>query len=418
MQEQMKKIPHVVIIGSGFGGLRAAHALAKAPVQVTLLDKNNYHLFQPLLYQVATSVLSADSIAYPIRSIFRDQKNLRFHMSTVREIDLEHKRVVNDSISIDYDYLVIAVGGVTNFFGIDSAKRYGFGLKSLSDAVDIRNHLLSMFERAAKESDPVKRQALLTFVIGGGGPTGVETAGAFSELIRLVLSKDFPEINFDEVKIILLEALDSLLRGMPADLSRFAEKVLEQRQVDVRLKAALEDFTGSEVKLKDGTSIPACTLIWAAGVRASPLLDTLGLEQDKLGRVKVGPTLQVPGHPEVFIIGDAASLKDGQEQPLPMVAPVAIQGGEAAAKNIIRLTENKPLLPFEYHDPGTLATIGRSQAVAQIGRWKLKGLIAWLVWVVVHIYQLIGFRNRAIVMTDWAWNYIFQERAVRIIEPG
>ncbi len=291
-------------------------------------------------------------------------------------------------------------------------------MKSLSDAVDIRNHLLSIFERAAKETDPVKRQALLTFVIGGGGPTGVETAGAFSELIRMVLSKDFPEINFDEVKIILLEALDSLLRGMSADLGRFAERVLEQRQVDVRLKSALEAFTGSEVKLKDGTTIPACTLIWAAGVRASPLLDTLGLEQDKLGRVKVEPTLQVPGHPEVFIIGDSASLKDGQEQPLPMVAPVAIQGGEAAAKNILRLTENGPLLPFEYHDPGTLATIGRSQAVAQIGRWKLKGLIAWLVWVVVHIYQLIGFRNRAIVMTDWAWNYIFQERAVRIIEPG
>jgi len=411
------KLPHVIVIGAGFGGLRAARALRNAPVKVTLVDRNNYHLFQPLLYQVATSGLSPDEIAHPVRSIFRGQKNLSFHMGSVTGIDLKNKVVANESGSMPYDYLILAPGGVTNYYGLNAVEKAGFGLKDLDDATRMRNHLLEQFEKAAKEPDPVRRRALLTFVIVGGGPTGVETAGAISELIRMVQLKDYPGMDINDVRVVLLEAMDRLLGAMPEEQGKFTAGVLARKHVEVLFNTAVANYDGQEVKLKDGSSIPACTLIWAAGVRASRLLDTLGLPQDRMGRVKVTQTLQVEEYPEVFVIGDAANVTDPQGTPLPMLAPVAMQAGESAAKNIVRLIEGKALEPFVYRDPGVMATIGRNQAVAQLGRLKFRGFIAWVMWIVVHIYQLIGFRNRLAVLVDWAWNYFFYERAVRLIGP-
>lgn len=413
-----KTLPHIVIIGAGFGGLRAAKALAGAPVRVTLIDRNNYHLFQPLLYQVATSALAPDEIAYPIRSIFRRQKNLTFHMGAVTAIDLKHKTVVNETGTIAYDYLILATGGVTHYFGLDAVAQNSFGLKDLEDAVRIRNHILSRFELAAKEPDLDRRRGLLTFVVAGGGPTGVECAGAISELIRMVLQKDHHSMDFSDVRVILLEATDRLLGAMPDQLSQFTANVLARKHVEVKFKTVVASFDGRQVELTDGTNLPASTLIWAAGVRAPRLLDSLELPQDRIGRIKVRPTLQVEGYSDAFAIGDSASFADDKGMPLPMVAPVAMQQGEHAGKNILNLLRGKSLDPFVYRDPGILATIGRNQAVARLGKYRFSGLFAWLVWVVVHIFQLIGFRNRVAVLVDWAWNYLFYDRAVRLIGPG
>lgn len=417
MAEQTQNLPHVVIVGAGFGGLRAARALAHAPVQVTLIDRNNYHLFQPLLYQVATSALSADQIAYPVRAVFRRQPNLTFHMGSVTAIDLDKHQVTNEAGAIPYDYLVLAMGGVNNFFGNASVAEHGMGLKDLDDAVRIRNHLLSRFEQAAKESDPQRRRALLTIVVVGGGPTGVECAGSISELIRMVLHRDFPALDLADVRILLLEGADRLLLALPEDLGRFTAQVLARKHIDVRFKSIVSDYDGQVVTLKDGSTIEAATLIWAAGVRASPLFDTLGLPQDRLGRVQVEPSLQVPGHPEVFVIGDAACLNGEDGKPLPMVAQVAMQQGRLAGRNIARRLIGEPLQAFHYKDLGTLATIGRNQAVARVAGLDFKGFLAWLVWVAVHIFWLIGFRNRVATLLDWAWNYLFYERAVRLIAP-
>ena len=421
MKERMnlknQPVPQVVVVGAGFGGLKVARALGGKPVRVTLVDRNNYHLFQPLLYQVATAMLAENEIAYPVRATLRGSRNLFFHLGEVQEIDLDHKSVKTNNGILPYDYLVLAPGGETNFFGVESAAKNGFGLKDLDDAVKIRNHILLQLEQAAQESDPEKRRARLTFVVVGGGPTGVECAGAISELVRMVLPKDYPELDAGEVQIILLEAMDRLLLNMPEDLGQITAAVLSRKQVDVRLKCAVEGYDGQKVSLKDGSAIPTATLIWAAGVRVAKLLDTLGLDQDRLGRVRVESTLQVPGHAEVFVIGDAAHLVGEDGKPLPMLAPVAMQQAERTAGNITALVENRPLQPFVYRDPGVLATIGRSQAVAQLGRLKFHGFVAWLVWIVVHIFQLIGFRNRLAVLMNWAWTYIFYERAVRLINP-
>jgi NADH:ubiquinone reductase (H+-translocating) len=318
---------------------------------------------------------------------------------------------------LPFDYLVIAVGGETNFFGLDSVAEHGFGLKDLSDATAIRNHLLQLFETAVYESDPEKCRALLTFVIVGGGPTGVECAGALSELIRLVLRKDYPTLDIDDVRIILLEALDNLLISMPEELGQATTRVLERKQVEVRFHSTVANYDGQMVQLKDGTEIQSHTLIWSAGVRASRLLDDLSLEQDRAGRIKVTPSLQVPGFENVFVIGDAAHLLDESGKPLPMIAPVAIQQAPLAAKNIIHLLDGKPLQTFRYRDPGIMATIGRNQAVAHVWGLKIRGFPAWVMWVVVHILQLIGFRNRLAVLLDWAWSYLFYDRASRIIGP-
>lgn len=412
-----KRFPHIVVVGAGFGGLRAALAFRNKPVQVTLVDRNNYHLFQPLLYQVATSTLAPNEIAYPVRATLRGAKNLRFHLGEVQAVDLSAKRIETGSGSLDYDYLIVAVGGETNFFGNPDLASRSFGLKDLAEATSIRNHLLHQFEAAVLEQDPQKRRAMLTFVVVGGGPTGVESAGAISELIRTVLHKDYPSLNLEDVRVLLLEAAGGLLLHMPEELGKNTLDVLRRKHVEVQLGAAVASYDGSCVFLKDGSQIPARTLIWAAGVRAASLLDSLGVEQDRLGRVVVEPALNVPGYPEVFVIGDAAALAGADGKPLPMVAPVAMQQAQAAAKNILALIAGRPLTSFRYRDPGIMATIGRNQAVAWIGPWKMRGYLAWLMWLGVHIVQLIGFRNRLAVLMDWAWSYLFYERAARLIGP-
>ena len=406
---------HIVIIGAGFGGLRAARALAKDPVRVTLIDRNNYHLFQPLLYQVATAGITPEEIAYPVRSIFRHQKNLDFRKAEVNEIDLENQRLLTTGGEERYDTLIIAVGGKTNHFGMETVAANSLGLKGLEDAVAVRNHLLHQFEQAVQEPDAAVRLARLTFVIAGGGPSGVEMAGAISELVQMVLSRDYKNIDPAEVKVLLLEGANQLLAGMPPDLSQQAAQVLERKGVQVRFNAQVTGFDGAAVTLGSGDILPANTLIWTAGVRAAPLVAQLGVPLGSQGRVRLTPTLQVPGYPEIYVIGDAGLLEGPDGQALPMVAPVAIQQGELAAANIRRALRGEAALPFVYHDPGMLATIGRSQAVARLWGLSLTGFLAWLVWLGVHLMQLIGFRNRLLVLINWAWDYLFYDRAVRLI---
>ncbi|PYP56112.1 MAG: FAD-dependent oxidoreductase [Gemmatimonadetes bacterium] len=406
--------PTVVIVGAGFGGLNAARALRRAPVQVVLVDRNNYHLFQPLLYQVASAGLEPEEIAKPARAILRGQKNFDFRMVDVTRVDFAAKRVDTSAGPISYDFLVLAPGGETNFFGLESMQRHGLGLKDIPDAIEIRNHVLTCFEQAMLEPEAEKRRALLTFIVVGGGPTGVEMAGALSELIRLVLVKDYPRLNIKDVRILLLEATDKLLAAMPERLREAAVKTLWRKWIDVRFGAQVADYDGKQIRLKSGEIIPAQTVIWAAGVRASPLNATLGVAPGRQGRIPVEPTLQVPGHPEVFIIGDAA-YREQDGEPLPMVAPVAIQMGRFVARNIKRQLRGQPLESFRYRDQGTLATIGRNAAVANVYGIKATGFVAWVMWLGIHIIQLIGFRNKLFVLINWAWDYFFYERAARLI---
>ena len=406
--------PTVVIVGAGFGGLNAARALRRAPVQVVLVDRNNYHLFQPLLYQVATAGLEPEEIARPARAILRGQKNFDFRMVDVTRVDFAARRLETTGGPISYDFLVLAPGGETNFFGLESMQRHGLGLKDIPDAIAIRNHVLTCFEQAMLEPDPEKRRTLLTFIVVGGGPTGVEMAGALSELIRLVLVKDYPRLNIKDVRILLLEATDKLLAAMPERLREAAVKTLWRKWIDVRFGAQVADYDGKQIRLKSGEIIPAQTVIWAAGVRASPLNATLGLPASRQGRISVEPTLQVTTHPEVFIIGDAA-YQEHNGEPLPMVAPVAIQMGRFVARNIKRRLRGQPLEPFRYRDQGTLATIGRNAAVANVYGIKATGFVAWVMWLGIHIIQLIGFRNKLFVLINWAWDYFFYERAARLI---
>ena len=406
--------PTVVVVGAGLGGLNAARALRRAPVQVVLVDRNNYHLFQPLLYQVATAGLEPEEIARPARAILRGQKNFDFRMVDVTRVDFAAKRLETSAGPISYDFLVLAPGGETNFFGLESMQRHGLGLKDIPDAIEIRNHVLTCFEQAMLEPEAEKRRALLTFIVVGGGPTGVEMAGALSELIRLVLVKDYPRLNIKDVRILLLEATDKLLAAMPERLREAAVKTLWRKWIDVRFGAQVADYDGKQIRLKSGEIIPAQTVIWAAGVRASPLNATLGVAPGRQGRIPVEPTLQVPGHAEVFIIGDAAYLEQDGE-PLPMVAPVAIQMGQFVARNIKRQVRGQALEPFRYRDQGTLATIGRNAAVANVYGVKATGFVAWVMWLGIHIIQLIGFRNKLFVLINWAWDYFFYERAARLI---
>ncbi|HYT83596.1 MAG TPA: NAD(P)/FAD-dependent oxidoreductase [Gemmatimonadales bacterium] len=412
MTERAK--PTVVIVGAGFGGLRAARALSRAVVQVVLLDRNNYHLFQPLLYQVATAGLEPEQIAKPVRAILRGQRNFDFRMVEVTGADLAARRLETSAGPLVYDYLILALGGETNFFGLESVARHGLGLKDVGDAVTIRNHVLTTFERAMLETDPARRRARLTFVVVGGGPTGVEMAGALSELIRLVLVKDYPRLNLTDVRILLLEATDRLLGTFPPKLSAAAAATLWRKHVEVRFGGTVADFDGARVTLKSGEVIPADTVIWAAGVQAAGLAGRLGLPTGRQGRVPVAPTLQVPGHPEVYVVGDAAYVEaDGA--PLPMVAPVAMQMADTAAGNIQRTLRGQPAQAFRYRDPGSLATMGRNAAVAHLFGIQFTGFVAWVMWLVVHIIQLIGFRNKLFVLLNWAWDYFFYERAVRLI---
>jgi NADH dehydrogenase len=406
--------PTVVIVGAGFGGLRAARALRRAPVRVVLVDRNNYHLFQPLLYQVATAGLEPEEIAKPVRAILRGQRNFDFRMAEVTGADLAARRLETSAGPLAYDYLILALGGETNFFGLEGVSRHGFPLKDVNEAVAIRNHVLTSFERAMLETEPQRRRARLTIVVVGGGPTGVEMAGALSELIRLVLVKDYPRLNLADVRILLLEAAERVLGTFPPKLSAAAAATLGRKHVEVRFGATVADFDGARVTLQSGEVIAADTVIWAAGVKAAGLAGQLGLPTGRQGRVPVAPTLQVPGHPEVYVVGDAAYVEaDGAA--LPMVAPVAMQMADAAADNIRRALRGQPALAFRYKDPGSLATIGRNAAVAHVFGIRFTGVVAWVMWLVVHIIQLIGFRNKVFVLLNWAWDYFFYERAVRLI---
>ncbi|WP_346355865.1 NAD(P)/FAD-dependent oxidoreductase [Azotosporobacter soli] len=414
---ESKTRPHVVIIGAGFGGLNAAQELHAAEADVTLIDKRNYHLFQPLLYQVATAGVQPGDIAYPVRTILRKQKNLDFRMTRATGVDVDKRLVLTRAGDIPYDYLIVAVGGSTNFFGLDSVAANGFGLKDIEDAVGLRNQILSMVERAMQEPDPDLRRAMLTFVVVGGGPTGVESAGALSELVRLVLVKDYPRLNIKEVRIILLEASAHLLAAMPERLQDITYHTLLAKMVEVRFCATVTDFDGEKVTLRGDEVIPARTLIWAAGVQAASFAATSGLALGSMRRIIVNQFLQVPEHPEIFVIGDAAHFEqDGR--PLPMIAPVANQGAVIAAQNIRNILQGQPLRPFLYKDPGILATIGRNAAVAKMGNMEFQGFFAWILWLGIHVLRLVGFRNRLMVLLNWAWEYFFYERGVRAIMPN
>jgi NADH dehydrogenase len=406
--------PRVVIVGAGFGGLRAARALRRAPVQVTLVDRHNYHLFQPLLYQVATAGLSPEDIAYPVRAILRRVPNASFRLAEVTGVDFEARRLETSTGALDYDRLVLAMGGATHFFGLASVREHGLPLKDIQDAVDIRNHVLRIFELGVQEPDADRRRAMLTLAVVGGGPTGVESAGALSELIRLVLTRDFPQLDVNDVRVLLLEATDRMLGDFPERLRAYAGETLWHKHVEVRYGARVTDYDGERVQLASGESIPAHTLLWAAGVRAAALSDRLGCHQGPLGRVRVRPTLQLPEWDDVFVIGDAAWLET-EGRGLPMMAPVAQQQAETAAANLLRSLAGEPLREFEYRDPGSLATIGRTAAVARLGRLHFTGFLAWVVWLVFHIWILIGFRNRLVVLINWAWDYLLYDRAVRLI---
>jgi NADH:ubiquinone reductase (H+-translocating) len=406
--------PHVVIIGGGFGGLHAAKALRRAPVRVTLVDRRNYHLFQPLLYEVATAGLSAADIAMPIRQILRKQPNTTVLLGDVVDLELERRRVVLADGVLHYDMLVLAVGTELAWFGHDEWARHAAGLKCLDDAIAIRRRILCAFEAAERELDPDRRRLLLTFVIVGGGPTGVELAGAISEIATRTMVRDFRNFDPTDARIVLLEAAD-LLPGMPPKLVAEARRQLERRGVEVRTRCPVTGVDEHGVQFGDG-HIDSPTVLWAAGVRPSPLVARMGV-QTKKGRIVVHEDLSVPGHPEVFVVGDLLGLEqDGRL--LPGVAPVAIQSGKHVAANIERTVAGEPRAPFRYHDKGTIATIGRASAVARLRRVSLHGLVAWLLGWVVHIFWIIGFQNRTSVMLGWIWSYVSWRRTARVILPA
>ena len=406
--------PRVVIVGGGFGGLYAARALKRADMQITLVDRRNHHLFQPLLYQVATAALSPGDIAYPIRSILRRQKNVQVLLGEAISVDLKSRCLHLKDGSLSYEYLILATGASHAYFGHEAWELVAPGLKSLEDALEIRRRILLAFERAERETDEAKRQALLNFVIVGGGPTGVELAGAIAEISRQVLVSDFRTIDPREAQVFLIEAGPRILTAFPEELSTAAETSLLRLGVCIRKDCPVTRIETGLVGI-GGAILRAETILWAAGVQASPLAKSLGVPLDRVGRVLVEKDLSVPGYPEVFVIGDLAAFVHQTGQPLPGVCPVAIQQGRHVANNIQRAGRSRPAEPFHYWNKGNLATIGRARAVADFGRIKISGFPAWLAWLFVHIFFLIGFRNRFVVIFEWAWAYFTFQRSARLI---
>jgi NADH dehydrogenase len=403
-----------VIVGGGFGGLNAAKALRDAPVRLTLVDKRNYHLFQPLLYQVATASLSPADIATPIRTVLRDQQNATVLLAEVRNVDLDRREVVMDDETLTYDYLILSAGAETNYFGKQEWDDLAPGLKSIEDAIEIRNRVFAAFELAERTDDEAERKRLLTFLVVGGGSTGVELAGALGEIAHFTLQREFRRIDPSRARIILAHSRDRVLDTFPERLSRFAETELMRLGVEIRTGVRVTGIAPGAAWLGD-QRIEAGTILWAAGVRASDLTRSPGLPIDRSQRVLVQPDLSIPGHPEAFAIGDMAAMSDRYGGPLPGVAPVAIQEATAAVANIQRRMRGEPTQRFTYHDRGVLATIGRNRAVAVIRGICLDGFFAWLVWAFVHIYTLIGFRNRIAVMSQWIWAYVTRQRSARLI---
>ena len=403
-----------MIIGGGFGGLSAAKTLAKAPVDVLLIDRANHHVFSPLLYQVATAGLSPGDIASPIRWILRKQKNLNVWLAEANAIDTVNRVVKLTDGEVPYDYLIVAAGGRPAYFGHDEWQRFAPGLKTMEDALAIRRQVLVAFERAERERDRAAQRRLLTFVVVGGGPTGVELAGALAEISRHALANDFRTIDPESARILLVEGGPDVLPSYPADLKQFARRALERLGVTVWTGTMVTQMRDAAIEL-GGETIDAGTVIWAAGIHAAPIAHTLGVAVDRAGRVLVEPDLTVPGHPDVYVVGDMASLAGADGTPLPGVIQVALQQARLAAENIVRTMRGEARQTFTYRDLGTMATIGRNSAVCDLGWLRLKGYVAWWFWLLLHIFKLIGFRNRLSVMTQWAFAYMTYQRSVRLI---
>jgi NADH dehydrogenase len=416
----MPTTPHVVVVGAGFGGLSVCRALAGSPVRVTLVDQRNFHTFQPLLYQVATAGLEGEAIAHTVRGIFHGQQNIDVRLGTVSHVDWEERTVhTTEGRPISYDRLVLAAGATTDSFGIPGVEEHGLPLKSLGDALRLRTHLLQQFEMT--DADPTMvDDGALTVVIAGGGPTGVEMAGALAELFSLVLNKDYPRLDLSRARVLVIEATDRLLPAMDARLGAHARRTLEARGIEVLLGELVDRVDHNAVHLRSGRIIATRTLVWAAGVRANDLTGKLGLAQDGKGRVLVGDDLRVRGHEDVFVVGDLAGAPGRDGRLLPQLAPVAMQQGRHVAREICREMEGKRPRAFHYRDKGTMATIGRNDAVAQLPLGiRVTGFPGWLLWLGLHLVFLVGFRNRASVLVDWGWNYVTYDRGSRIIvDPG
>lgn len=417
MSEQ--RIPHLVVVGAGFGGLQLIHDLKNVNVRITLIDQRNHHLFQPLLYQVATTILATSEIAWPIRHLFRDRTEVTTLLGTVTDVDTELRQVqLENGTEISYDMLVLATGARHAYFGNDQWEALAPGLKALEDATTIRRRLLLAFERAERETDEAKRKALLTFAIVGGGPTGVELAGIIAELAKQTIWPEFRNIDTRQTRVMLLEAGSRILAAFPEDLSDYALRALEKLGVEVRLGIPVKDITAEGVTVGE-EFIPCHTAIWAAGVAASPAATWLGAESDRAGRVKVLSNLNVPGHEDIFVIGDTAWVEGPDGKPVPGIAPAAKQQGAYVATVIkSRIEGQTPPMPFRYKHQGNLATIGRGAAVVDMGRFKLKGIIAWWFWGIAHIFFLIGTRSRAAVAWSWLWTYISGQHSARLITQG
>jgi len=412
-----KPRPRVVIVGAGFGGLLAAQTLARYPVQIKVIDRQNFHTFQPLLYQVATAGLSPGEIAAPIRWILRKKRNVEVLMSEVQDFDLSRRVVKLADEELGYDYLIVAAGASHAYFGHDEWEPFAPGLKTIEDALEIRRRVLLAFELAERQAESEKDQIQLNFVVVGAGPTGVELAGTLAEIARQVLTNEFRTIDPKKTRIVLLEGGPRVLPAYPEDLSRSAEEQLKHLGVQVQTSAMVTAIEPGSVQIGT-TRLPAAVILWAAGVAASPLGKKLGAPVDRAGRVLVNPDLSIPGHPEVFVVGDLAALKDEHGKWIPGLSPVAIQEGRATARNIGRDLQGEPRKNFHYWNKGTLATIGRAAAVADFGKIHISGFLAWLSWLFVHIFFLIGFRNRILVMIQWAWSYLTFERGARLITGG
>ena len=410
------KRPQVVVVGGGFGGMEAVKKFKGEDVDVTLIDRSNHHLFQPLLYQVATGGLSTNNIARPLREIFRSQQNVEVVLSEVRRVDVEARKVITEDLVIPYDYLILATGARHSYFGHEEWERFAPGLKNLADAIEIRKRMLTAFEIAEKAVNQSERDAAMTFVIVGGGPTGVEMAGAISEIARHTMTRDFRSINSAKAKVMIIEGGPRILGGFTPDLSVSGKKQLEQIGVEVHEGLTVTNVTPEGVEVKGGQFLPARTVIWAAGNAASPLGKTLGAPVDKAGRVVVNEDLTIPGHPEVQVIGDLANFSHQTGKPLPGVSPPAMQEGRHAARNVLETLAGGKPMKFVYWDKGSLATIGRNKAVADLNfGLHFGGFLAWVMWAAIHIVYLVGYRSRIAVMREWVWNYITFYRGSRLI---
>ncbi|WP_026903328.1 NAD(P)/FAD-dependent oxidoreductase [Pedobacter glucosidilyticus] len=411
-----KKFPKVIIIGGGFGGIQLAKKLKHAEVNILMLDRHNYHTFQPLLYQVATGGLEPDSIAFPIRKVFREQKNLAFRVANVTAIHTELNSISTDIGDFDYDYLVLATGSETNFFGQKEIEHYAMPMKTVPEALNLRSLILQNLEEALIEEDPIRRDALLNFVVVGGGPTGVETAGALAELKNHVLPADYPELDIQRMRIFLIENSERVLTPFSEQASYKAQEFLENMGVTVMLEKLVAAYDGDKVTLKDGEILPTKAVIWSAGVKGALIPGLDKAEIVRGGRIKVQPDNLIVGYNNIFAIGDLASI-ESEEYPFghPGVAQVAIQQGQQLAKNLVRIINNEPTKSFEYFDKGSMATIGRNKAVVDLKYWKFQGFFAWLTWMFIHLLFLVGFRNKMVTLMNWIVNYFSYDRGTRLI---